>query len=808
MFTPSRRTVLRAGAAAVAVAALPVRAFAAARPDIGVSAELFPLGAVSLLPGPFRDNTTRTHTYLKFLDPDRLLHTFRRNVSLPSGVVPCGGWESPSTELRGHSTGHLLSALAQAFAATGDTAFSAKANYLIEQLALCQDRARTAGFSTGYLSAFPESFIGRVEAREQVWAPYYTLHKIMAGLLDVHLLTGNQQALTVLTRKAAWAAWRNGRLTHDQRQNMLDTEFGGMNEVLANLYQLTGDPAHLTTAQYFDHAEIFDPLAQNRDALNGYHANTQIPKAIGAIREYHATGTTRYRDIASNFWEIVTGAHSYAIGGNSNGEYFKAPGRIASELSDNTCESCNSYNMLKLTAQLFRTSPASRYFDFYEKTLYNHLLGAQNPNSAHGHHSYYTPLRPGGIRTYSNDYNDFTCCHGTGMETNTAHTGRIYAHSGTTLYVNLFIASTLSWRGFTVRQETSFPESETSKITITGSGAIDLRVRVPAWAAGAQIRVNGAPQDATPGAYARINRTWASGDVVDISLPMTLQRESTPDNRAVHAVRHGPIVLAGAYGTNNLQSMPSLQPSTIRPTAIPLQYTATASTGQVTLLPFYKVHGQRYTVYWTVAAQTPPFIAHYLFDGNTNDATGNGLTAALAGGATWTTGRTGQAVDLTGSGAHVTLPAGLLAGATAFSVATWVRLDTVTTWTRIFDFGSGTGAYAFLTPRSSAGGARFAVTTGGAGAEQQINAPTALPQGVWTHVTVTQNGDLGVLYVNGAEVARNAALTLRPGNTTQNWIGRSQYDNDPFLDGAVDSFRIYGRALTAAEVANLHSTGS
>ncbi|KJK50666.1 hypothetical protein UK23_09730 [Lentzea aerocolonigenes] len=809
MFTPSRRAVLRAGAVAVAAAALPARALAAARPDFGVSAELFPLGSVSLLPGPFRDNTLRTHAYLLFLDPDRLLHTFRLNVSLSSGVVPCGGWESPSTELRGHSTGHVLSALAQAFAATGDTAFSAKANYLVEQLAVCQDRARIGGFSTGYLSAFPESFIGRVEAREQVWAPYYTLHKIMAGLLDVHLLIGSPQALTVLKNMAAWAAWRNGRLTYDQRQNMLDTEFGGMNEVLANLYQLTGDPAHLTTAQYFDHAEIFDPLAQNRDALNGYHANTQIPKAIGAIREYHATGSTRYRDIASNFWEFVTSAHSYAIGGNSNGEYFKAPGRIASELSDNTCESCNSYNMLKLTAQLFRSSPGdARYFDFYEKTLYNHLLGAQNPDSAHGHHSYYTPLRPGGIRTYSNDYNDFTCCHGTGMETNTGHTGRIYAHSGTTLYVNLFIASTVSWRGFTVRQETSFPETAATKLTITGSGTFELRVRIPGWAAGAQIRVNGTPQPpVTPGSYAWINRTWSSGDVVDVSLPMALHRESTPDNRAVQAVRHGPIVLAGAYGTNNLPSMPVLQPSSIRATSTPLQYTASASTGQVTLMPFYKVHGQRYTVYWTVG-EAPPFIAHYPFDGNTNDATGNGLTAALAGGAAWTAGRSGQAVDLSGSGAHVVLPSGLLAGALACTIATWVRLDTVTTWSRVFDFGSGTGNYAFLTPLSSAGGVRFAVTSGGAGSEQQINASAALPQGVWTHVAVTQNGDLGVLYVNGAEVARNTAMTARIGSTTQNWIGRSQYANDPYLDGAVDSFRVYGRALTAAEVANLHSTGT
>ncbi|WP_188135375.1 glycoside hydrolase family 127 protein [Lentzea indica] len=810
MNLPSRRTVLRAGAFAAAAAALPARALAAARPDIGVSAELFPLGSVSLLPGPFRDNTLRTHTYLKFLDPERLLHTFRLNVGLNSTAVPCGGWESPSTELRGHSTGHVLTALAQAYASTGDTAFRTKGDHLVAQLAICQDRAATAGFTTGYLSAFPESFIARVETGQQVWAPYYTLHKILAGLLDMHLLAGNAQALTVLTRMAAWAGARNGRLTYAQRQSMLRTEFGGMNEVLANLYQLSGDQAHLTTAQYFDHAEIFDPLAQNRDALNGYHANTQIPKAIGAIREYHATGTTRYRDIAGNFWEFVVGAHSYAIGGNSNGEYFKAPGRIASELSDNTCESCNSYNMLKLTAQLFRTNPGdARYFDFYEKTLYNHLLGAQNPNSSHGHHSYYTPLRPGGIRTYSNDYNDFTCCHGTGMETNTCHTGRIYAHSGTALYVNLFIASTVNWRGFTVRQDTSFPETAATKLTITGSGTFELRVRVPTWATGAQIRVNGTPQaSVTPGSYARINRTWSSGDVVEISLPMALHRESTPDNRAVQAVRHGPIVLAGAYGTNNLQSMPVLQPSSIQPTSTPLQYTASASTGLVTLLPFYKIYGQRYTVYWTVASEPPPFIAHYPFDGNANDATGNGLTATLAGGAAWTTGRSGGAVDLSGSGAHVVLPSGLLAGAMAFTVATWVRLDTVTTWSRVFDFGSGTGAYAFLTPRSSAGGTRFAITTNGAGAEQQINAPAALPQGVWTHVAVTQNGDLGVLYVNGLEVARNSALTLRAGSTTQNWIGRSQYANDPNLDGAVDSFRVYGRALTAAEVANLHSTGT
>lgn len=822
--TPSRRSVLRASVLAAASTALPgvlplpaSASVSAARADVGVSAEVFPLGAVSLLPGPFQANTDRTLAYLRFLDPDRLLRTFRLNVGLSSSAVPCGGWESPTTELRGHTTGHVLTALAQAYASTGDTAFPAKAEYLVAQLATCQDRAQTAGFAAGYLSAFPESFIDRVEARQPVWAPYYTLHKIMAGLLDVHLLVGSARALTVLTRMASWARARNGALTHARRQAMLKTEFGGMNEVLANLYQVTGDPAHLTTAQYFDHAEVFDPLAAGTDALDGHHANTQIPKAVGAIREYHATGTTRYRDIASNFWTIVTRDHTYAIGGNSNGEYFKAPGRIASELSDSTCECCNTYNMLKLTRQLLRTDPSRvDRVDFHEKALYNHLLGAQDPDSAHGHHSYYVPLRPGGARSFSNDYDDFTCCHGTGLETNTKHGDSVYLHSGNTLYVNLFIASVLTWpgRGIVVRQDTTFPDTATTRLTITGSGPIDLRVRVPSWTTGAALRVNGVPRPApAPGTHARIDRTWASGDVVDVSLPMALTGEATPDDPAVQAVRHGPIVLAGAYGTTNLQTMPTLQPDTLRATQTPLSYTATASTGQVVLHPFFRTHGQRYTVYWRVdgTPPPPPFVAHYPFDAGSGtvaaDATGNGRTATLAGGAGWTTGRTGGAVDLTGSGAHVVLPPGLLAGATAFSVAAWVRLDAVATWARLFDFGAGTGAYLFLTPRSSAGGARFAITTSGAAGEQRVDAPNPLPVGVWTHVAVTRQADLGVLYVDGVEVARNAALTVRPGGTGQNWIGRSQYAGDPYLDGAVDGFRVHARALTAAEVADLHTTG-
>jgi uncharacterized protein len=434
----------------------------AARQDFGATAQAFPLGAVELLPGPFRDDTSRVHAGLKLLDPDRLLHTFRRNVGLPSEVVPCGGWEKPGSERRGQFTGHVLSALAQAFATTGDPAFSVRANYLVQQLALCQDRARIAGYSTGYLAAFPEGFIGRAEARQPVRAPYSTLHKIMAGLLDVHVLVANAQALTVLTRMAAWAGWRSGRLSPAQRQHVLATDSGGMNEVLANLYQLTGDPAYLTTARNFDHAAVFDPLALGTGELD----QAQVPKVIGAIREYHATGTSRYLDIARNSWHTVDA---------------------------DTC--CTTYNMLGLTRQLFRTDPGdARYFDYYEKALHHHLGGARNCYRG-----------------------EFTCCHGTGMEISTKHGDSIYFHAVNTLYVNLFVPSVLTWagRGVSVRQ--SCQEPGATRLTITGSGRIDLRLRIPSQAVGARLLVNGvAEPPVTPGTYASVDRHWANGDVVDL----------------------------------------------------------------------------------------------------------------------------------------------------------------------------------------------------------------------------------------------------------------------------------------------------
>jgi DUF1680 family protein len=643
MSSVDRRTLLRgAGAAAAGAAMAPLlratAAGAAARTDIGVSVFPFPLTAVRLLAGPFLDNMNRTLSYLSFVDADRLLHTFRLNAGIASSAQACGGWETPTTELRGHSTGHLLSALAQAYASTGDTAYQSKGNAIVSALAACQAAAPSRGFHSGYLSAYPEDFFDRLESGQSVWAPYYTIHKIMAGLLDQYLLAGNNQALTVLTNQAAWVKARTDPLSTTTMQNVvLRTEFGGMPEVLTNLYQVTGNPDHLTTAQRFDHAQIENPLAANQDQLSGFHANTQIPKIVGAIREYHATGTTRYRDIAVNFWDIVLNHHTYVIGGNSNGEYFQTPDAIVSQLSDSTCECCNTYNMLKLGRQLFFTNPArADYMDYYERALFNQILGQQDPASAHGFVAYYTPLRAGGIKTYSNDYNNFTCDHGSGMESNTKYADSIYFFAGETLYVNLFVASVLTWpgRGITVRQDTTFPTASTSRLTVTGAGHIALKVRVPSWTSGMSVRLNGIVQNvtATPGSYLTIDRTWASGDVVDLTMPATLTFPRANDNANAGAVKYGAIVLAGRYGSTDLSGLPTLQAGTLtQDPADPLHFTGTASTGTVSLIPFYRTHHERYAVYWNLAGGPPPQGQSYEAEAAGNTRGGQAAVRSSAG---------------------------------------------------------------------------------------------------------------------------------------------------------------------------------
>ncbi|MFI1964920.1 beta-L-arabinofuranosidase domain-containing protein [Streptomyces pathocidini] len=801
-----------------------------------------PLAAVRLLDSPFRANMRRTCAYLLAVDPDRLLHTFRANVGLPSTAEPCGGWEAPDVLLRGHTTGHLLSGLAFAHAGTGDEAYAAKARGIVAALAECQAASPAAGFAPGYLSAFPEQVFDDLEAGGNPWAPYYTIHKIMAGLLDQYELGGDDRALEVVRAMAAWVEARTARLSYEAMQSALRIEFGGMNDVLARLHLATGDPEPLRTARRFDHEVLYGPLAEGRDELAGRHANTEIAKIVGTIHQYEATGEERYRRIAASFWDTVVHHHSYVIGGNSNLEFFGPPGEIVSRLSEDTCENCNSYNMLKLGRQLFLHDPDSAgYLDHYEWTLLNQMLAEQDPDSAHGYVTYYTGLWAGSQRqpkgglgsapgSYSGDYDNFSCDHGTALETQTKFADTVYAHDGSgALYVNLFIPSEVTWKqgGVKLRQETAWPESGRVRITVTeGAGRFALKVRMPGWISGkAAVRVGGraVAADTRPGRRVTLERHWRTGDTVEITLPMELTRRPAPDNPQVQALTYGPMVLASVHGETESPTIPALDPDSVR--QVPgkqLEFTATAEGERVPVLPFHRVHHQRYNVYFAVEPRPRPAreLARFALDEGSGttaaDTTRTFPDATLAGGARWGAGRAaGQsAVELDGVNGHVALPPQLITGLAELTVSAWVRVDTLANSARVFDLGFHKSTYVFLTARTGSGKARAALKIAGMAGEDVIDAAGPLPEGRWAHVALTlagggdgrTGGGKGVLYVDGAEVGRNDALVASPlllGATSRNYLGRSQNSSHPYLHGAVEDFRLHNRALSRDEVAAL-----
>jgi DUF1680 family protein len=595
----------------------------------------FDLQDVRLLPGPFRDAMLRDQKYLLELDADRLLHSFRVTAGLPSSAQPFGGWEEPAGELRGHSMGHYLSACAMMHASTGDERFRVKADAIVTELAKAQQALPSKGFNSGFLSAYPEEFFDRVDKRVQVWAPYYTLHKIMAGLLDMYIYCDNRQALEVVSRMADWVRFRVDRLTDEQQQAALMTEFGGMNEVLANLYSVTGNPEHLRIARKFDHKVYFDQWAagvDNLDTPRPLHGNTQFPKVIGAAREYELTGEQRYYDITRFFWERVALHRSFVIGGNTDGESFFPINTFSRHLGPSSTETCNTYNMLKLTRHMFALDPSTEKMDFYERGLFNHILASQDPDT--GMMCYYVPLRPGAFKTYSTPDKSFWCCVGTGMENPARFGDTIYFHDDQSLYLNLFIASRLTWKekGLAVSQETRFPEQDTTRLTfeVQKPVRLALKVRYPSWAqSGMTLTVNGRNQAVTskPGSYVAVEREWRNGDTVQVRLPMSLRMEALPDDPNFIALLYGPIVLAGNLGKEGLTQETRYGPSApqlgrvpsvavpafvggvqevlarVKPAAdAPLTFRTSglAQPGDVTLIPFYKASDIRYTVYWKV----------------------------------------------------------------------------------------------------------------------------------------------------------------------------------------------------------------
>jgi len=370
------------------------------QPVVPLKVHSFALEDVRLLDGPFKHAMDLDKEYLLALDVDRLLHNFRLNAGIPSKAQPLGGWEEPKGELRGHFVGHYLSTCALMYASTSDKQLKEKGDTVVAGLAECQKK-----IGSGYLSAYPESFIDRVENRVQVWAPYYTLHKIFAGLQDMYVYCDNKEALDVCKKFGDWAIARNSKLTDEQMQAMLQTEHGGMNETLANLYALTGEEKYLKISLRFNHHRVIDPCSDLDDPLTGLHANTQIPKFIGTARQYELTGDHALKTASLFFWNTVVRERSYVIGGHSDGEGFSPKERLSQALGPNTTETCNTYNMLKLTRHLFCWNPKAEYADYYERALFNHILASQNPET--GIMCYYVPLRSGSRRNFNTPKESF-----------------------------------------------------------------------------------------------------------------------------------------------------------------------------------------------------------------------------------------------------------------------------------------------------------------------------------------------------------------------------------------------------------------
>ena len=522
-------------------------------PRVAPKVEGFSLTDVRLLPGPFRHAQQLDKEYLLSLDADRLLSGFLSNAGLTPKAPKYGGWEAQG--IAGHTLGHYLTALVEMYQSTGDSALKARADYIVSQLALCQ-----ANSPDGMLAAFPEAHemfadlkAGHGDALFRGWVPWYTEHKIFAGLRDAYLLTGNEQAKTVLIRFADWAADVTKNLDDAAWQQMLSQEHGGMNETLADVYALTGNPKYLELARKFSHKLILDPLSQDRDTLTGLHANTQIPKVIGFERINELTGDPPYGEAARFFWQTVTGTRSFAIGGNSDYEHFFDPQLTDEHLSSHTAENCNVYNMLKLTRDLYQNAPAqAKWMEYYERALFNQILSSQDP--VKGGFNYLNSLKPGHFKVYSNPTTAFWCCVGTGMENHAKYGETIYFHDANALYVNLFIPSTVQWRakGITLRQNTRFPDENTARFTanVAQPTAFALKLRQPQWTSGAKLMINGRAQKivGAPGSYETIARTWRNGDTVVWQLPMTLHSEALYAAPRERALLYGPIVLAADMG--------------------------------------------------------------------------------------------------------------------------------------------------------------------------------------------------------------------------------------------------------------------
>ena len=611
-------------------------------------ADEFPLGDVVLLDGPLKKaRDLNIQTLLKY-DCDRLLAPYFKEAGLTPKAKTYPNWDG----LDGHVGGHYLTAMA-INAATGDAECRRRMEYMIGELQLCADAnaKNHPEWGKGYVGGMPNSERiwsnfkkGNFGVYFGSWAPFYNLHKMYAGLRDAWLYCGNEQAKTLFLGFCDWAIDLTAGLSDAQMEQMLGNEHGGMNEVLADAYAITKEQKYLDVAKRFSHRRLLTPMSQRVDNLDNMHANTQVPKVVGFERIAELSGDESYHNAADFFWDIVTGQRSLAFGGNSRREHFPSKEACTDFINDiDGPETCKTNNMLKLTEDMHRRNPEARYADYYELATFNHILSSQHPE--HGGYVYFTPARPRHYRNYSAPNEAMWCCVGTGMENHGKYGQFVYTHVGDALYVNLFVSSELNWKekGISLRQETSFPYAETSRITMTqGKGKFPLLVRYPGWVNPGQfeVKVNGQKVDiiSGPSSYVTIDRQWKKGDVIDITFPMHNSIKYLPNVPQYIALMHGPVLLAAKTGTEDLAHLvaddsrfgqyasgkklpineaPILINNNIDAIANQLQPVAgkplhfTLSTKMVNgewsmvneLIPFFELHDARYMMYWLALSE-------------------------------------------------------------------------------------------------------------------------------------------------------------------------------------------------------------
>ena len=605
----------------------------------------FPLGDVTLLDGPLKRARDLNITTLLKYDTDRLLAPYLKEAGLTPKAKSFPNWDG----LDGHVGGHYLTALA-INAATGSEECRTRMEYMISELQRCADanQKNHPEWGKGYVGGVPGSDRlwstfkkGDFTAFYGAWVPFYNIHKMYAGLRDAWLYCGNEQAKQLFLGFCDWAIDLTAGLSDEQMERMLDIEHGGMNEVLADAYAITGDRKYLTVAKRFSHRRLLTPLSQRQDCLDNMHANTQVPKVIGFDRIAELSGEEYFHDASTFFWDIVTGERSLAFGGNSRREHFPSKEACRDFVRDiDGPETCNTNNMLKLTEDLHRRNPNAAYADYFELATFNHILSSQHPE--HGGYVYFTSARPRHYRNYSAPNEAMWCCVGTGMENHGKYGQFIYTHVGKALYVNLFVASELNWRekGIRLRQETGFPYSETSRITITeGKGQFPLLVRYPGWVKPGELKVtvNGKAVDliSGPASYVAIDRSWKKGDVVEVRFPMHNSVKYLPNLPQYIALMHGPIMLAMKTGTEDLahliaddsrfgqlavgKKLPvneapilinnhveeianQLQPIADKPLHFILS-TRMENPIRNELQPFFEIHDSRYMMYWLALSE-------------------------------------------------------------------------------------------------------------------------------------------------------------------------------------------------------------